>query len=757
MDKQYSIQFFTKFVEAMQKFCRDYIEFEQAVELSGYLSLEIDNYKKERYVLSEMVHSTGDVISESYCVKAFKTMKRLPVRNSNSDSVLRDHTNTRRSSGSRDLQDSPDHQTSSYNSRTATAGYSITSSSPASSHRHNVPSSRRPPSFAAGGPGQMGEGQNRPMNIAMQIQPRQSQFSSSGMSCDDAVIVSVQTGDTVMGSMGRSSDNAVRAQKRNIPQSEESPIHKKDKLDTDIESLYSAATSIVPTSESDVMKDSYSTTPGPSTSQNDLNPSVSEPSQSADGKEHSESIRLPIPESVTIKEENDIVFLDSPQDDSNNDFDGSQMEGGYGMDDSSHGSQGAMGGTAEDQEMNAHTARKTKAHVKLFQSEMQDGSFMKITFNDDDDDDVVDDDDGNDDGGSEKAWAEPKKPTPEEIPETKNDDGPDTSSGSHLTYTNVDRLGVTHVYEKDVETLYVPTSVEDSPEHESIVDRVYRVQVSKCPQCDKTFARKDSLKRHLRSHMGAMSHCEACNRQFWTAAELRSHIAVKHQGERFICNICSRQYQTKYGLKLHIDEHNKQYRFICPFCSKGFNYRSQFEGHMHGHQGLKPFKCTKCSKSYSQSSHLSLHKKVCGLLGKKHGCPQCGKTFKLPKYLKEHQKIHSEPSKLTCPVCGVILSCGGALHNHISRQHPNANLKALKSNANDPKVNPNESKVNLNETKVNLNETKVQATEEKADPSEQEVKPEKTDEKPNEPEVNPDEAEVDSQEIKIKTEPPDDD
>ncbi|XP_041369094.1 zinc finger MYM-type protein 2-like isoform X2 [Gigantopelta aegis] len=367
MDKQYSIQFFTKFVEAMQKFCRDYIEFEQAVELSGYLSLEIDNYKKERYVLSEMVHSTGDVISESYCVKAFKTMKRLPVRNSNSDSVLRDHTNTRRSSGSRDLQDSPDHQTSSYNSRTATAGYSITSSSPASSHRHNVPSSRRPPSFAAGGPGQMGEGQNRPMNIAMQIQPRQSQFSSSGMSCDDAVIVSVQTGDTVMGSMGRSSDNAVRAQKRNIPQSEESPIHKKDKLDTDIESLYSAATSIVPTSESDVMKDSYSTTPGPSTSQNDLNPSVSEPSQSADGKEHSESIRLPIPESVTIKEENDIVFLDSPQDDSNNDFDGSQMEGGYGMDDSSHGSQGAMGGTAEDQEMNAHTARKTKAHVKLFQ------------------------------------------------------------------------------------------------------------------------------------------------------------------------------------------------------------------------------------------------------------------------------------------------------------------------------------------------------------------------------------------------------
>ena len=219
MDKQYSIQFFTKFVEAMQKFCRDYIEFEQAVELSGYLSLEIDNYKKERYVLSEMVHSTGDVISESYCVKAFKTMKRLPVMNS--DNVLRDNTNIRRSSGSRDinvnLQGSPDHQTS-YGSRTPTGGYSITGTSTAPSHRHTIPSNRRQPSFAAGGPSQVNEGQSRPMNVAMQIQPRQSQFTSPGMSCDDAVIVSVQTGDT-----------ATRGQKRNIPHSEESPILKKGK------------------------------------------------------------------------------------------------------------------------------------------------------------------------------------------------------------------------------------------------------------------------------------------------------------------------------------------------------------------------------------------------------------------------------------------------------------------------------------------------------------------------------------------------
>ena len=76
MEKQYSVQFFTAFVEAMQKLCREYLEFDQGVELSGYLAVEIDNFKKERYVLSELIQNTGHVISESYCTKAFKTHRK---------------------------------------------------------------------------------------------------------------------------------------------------------------------------------------------------------------------------------------------------------------------------------------------------------------------------------------------------------------------------------------------------------------------------------------------------------------------------------------------------------------------------------------------------------------------------------------------------------------------------------------------------------------------------------------------------------
>ncbi|XP_046360758.2 mediator of DNA damage checkpoint protein 1-like isoform X1 [Haliotis rufescens] len=81
MEKQYSVQFFTSFVENLQRLCQNYISYDQMVEVSGYISVEIDNAKKERYVLSELVQSTGNVISESYCTKVFKNCP-LPVQRS---------------------------------------------------------------------------------------------------------------------------------------------------------------------------------------------------------------------------------------------------------------------------------------------------------------------------------------------------------------------------------------------------------------------------------------------------------------------------------------------------------------------------------------------------------------------------------------------------------------------------------------------------------------------------------------------------
>ena len=87
MEKQYSVKFFASFLEALQKVCRDFVDFDDSIELSGYLSLEIDNVKKERYVLSEMLNSSGNVISESYCTKAFKTVRKYQQQPSGRENI----------------------------------------------------------------------------------------------------------------------------------------------------------------------------------------------------------------------------------------------------------------------------------------------------------------------------------------------------------------------------------------------------------------------------------------------------------------------------------------------------------------------------------------------------------------------------------------------------------------------------------------------------------------------------------------------
>ncbi|XP_041370419.1 uncharacterized protein LOC121384210 [Gigantopelta aegis] len=73
MEKQYTVKFFTSFVDHLQELCRTSFQFDQTVEVSGYICIEVDNSKKERYVLSEVIHNYGNVVSESFCHKAFKT------------------------------------------------------------------------------------------------------------------------------------------------------------------------------------------------------------------------------------------------------------------------------------------------------------------------------------------------------------------------------------------------------------------------------------------------------------------------------------------------------------------------------------------------------------------------------------------------------------------------------------------------------------------------------------------------------------
>ncbi|XP_041370118.1 myoneurin-like isoform X7 [Gigantopelta aegis] len=487
MDKQYSIQFFTKFVEAMQKFCRDYIEFEQAVELSGYLSLEIDNYKKERYVLSEMVHSTGDVISESYCVKAFKTMKRLP---SKSDTVLRDTVNVRATgvAASRDVTidlrhspepRSPHHagfQPSSVRHRAANS-YRSVSGVPQSSHRQGQrtspsmsPSNKRTHlPFAAGAANQVvdkqsdvfnsqyeshSSGHNTNNEELLEIQPRQSVLISSSQT----VSTIAAEGNSESSSFAPPKDDSqtpeahARGQKRSIPISEDAPFSKKDKTDGDLDSLITAATSIVPVSEADVnsfksLYDSQSKPISADTGSSE-SPSASLPS---------ESIRLPLPGNIHIKEEvSDIVLLDSPDNGGDN-SDLAQLEVSFGV-------------AGQDSSSEWNTQMQSSSQPKFSQ----------------------------------------------------------TSSLQPVTHSH--RHGASRA-DGQIATCGVVG------------------QLLTCDQCSYQTKYRTNFLRHKRIHSGNYLQCHLCPRQFSDQSHLIYHL--KGHAGMLMCLICNRKYTSIAGLQYH--------------------------------------------------------------------------------------------------------------------------------------------------------------------------------------------------------------
>ncbi|XP_041371257.1 zinc finger protein 236-like isoform X4 [Gigantopelta aegis] len=530
MDKQYSVQFFTKFVEAMQKFCRDYIEFEQAVELSGYLSLEIDNYKKERYVLSEMVHSTGDVISESYCVKAFKTMKRLPV--------IRDHTNTLRLSqdDSIDLRDSPPQYGIPYQTTSSRQRTHIHQTSP---NRHNISSQQsyrqtmnrrhNPPSFASGGQNSnaftTSSSSSAQLEEPSTIQPRQSVQYLTSASHSSPVMALVPSLDDVeadhssgtsnMNPLVSSADNIQsdesRGQKRSTVQEETSP-NKKEKLDNELESLFSAATSIVTVSEGNV---DFSTTVGEKVPQSqDVNLDIPNSDQST-SQSHSVSESLRLPESIQIKEEvdPDIMFIDSPGDRS-----GSEP-GGYGAD--------AQSFTSSAEAASSDPKSLQTAPVHGSTTVNQAGRYPARTV------------------AAEASFV--KIGTP--FYDGTRISGVNKCAVPNKNWTSICDISMDMISADSGGTLQSAARSYAMVRTRKAIPNKSRIRTHKCDECSYQTFYTTNLLKHKRVHSGDYLMCPICPRRYSDQGQLSYHL-MGHAGT-LLCQVCGKKYTSMSGLHNH--------------------------------------------------------------------------------------------------------------------------------------------------------------------------------------------------------------
>ncbi|TGZ53049.1 uncharacterized protein [Temnothorax longispinosus] len=162
---------------------------------------------------------------------------------------------------------------------------------------------------------------------------------------------------------------------------------------------------------------------------------------------------------------------------------------------------------------------------------------------------------------------------------------------------------------------------------------------------------------------------------FLNNIQRNKQIQTNIQTKKFVCLYCKEEFATCEELASHMDvKKNESNQIVCCACKKTFAEKRYLKYHQRCHSDRIKFTCDICTKKYTRLDNLTRHN-VLHVNPDKFCCTMCNKKFTRKDLLNKHRKSH-EKCNLYCLKCGKYFKSILTLENHQKMHREPSNASA---------------------------------------------------------------------------------
>ena len=160
--------------------------------------------------------------------------------------------------------------------------------------------------------------------------------------------------------------------------------------------------------------------------------------------------------------------------------------------------------------------------------------------------------------------------------------------------------------------------------------------------------------------------CRLCGVTKRSTESLNAHHRKRH--EKLNCTVCGKVFDLDTSLQHHMYSHFSR-KYYCDRCDYHCHFQSELDSHKIMHRENPSYQCMypKCGKWFKCKGELTLHVEVHRKIW--YDCSKCDFSTLLVKYLKEHEKSHSDELPYPCTICGERFRWRSGLKRHKEKKH----------------------------------------------------------------------------------------